>query len=189
MNRNTGIVLVIAGLLALSACKSNKEAYEKAYQRMKDKAINSTALPDDAPSTGTKVLANVQPSIGTSVQPSTGTNVQPSTGTNVQPSTAVIPVLAADTALQIKTEALSLITGKPTDLKTYNVVAATFLNRTNSNSMYERLLTENFPALLLQNADKLYRIVAYSTDDVQFAEQKLKELLSVYPKAVLIKRK
>jgi hypothetical protein len=74
------------------------------------------------------------------------------------------------------------------DASTYNVVVFSFINRTNARSLYNRMVEEKRPAMLVQNQDNLYRVVLASSNNPDTIQVKLNQLLNEYRNASIVKR-
>lgn len=144
---------MLLGMIVLPACKSNLEAYNMAYQKLKDREeaqVNSRAK----------------------------------TTMSVRLDTASI-----DSTVVYRTENLTLLLGDVRNFKDYNVVARTFINRTNARGFYDQMKEDKYPALLVQNQDQLYRIIVASFDTPEQAESKKSELKVNFPDASVVFRK
>lgn len=149
------VVFILLGLMILPACKSNLEAYNRTYQRLKDKEeakVNSRAK-----TTMTVHLDSLAASTD---------------------STAVY-----------RTENLTLLLGNEKLFQDYNLVAKTFINRTNARGYYEQMKEDKYPALLVQNQDQLYRIILASFPTPEQAEVKKAELTEKFPEISIVFRK
>jgi len=147
------VVFILLGLIVLSACKSNLEAYNMAYQKLKDKEeakVNSRA----------KTTMTVH-----------------------------LDSLSTDSSAVYRTENLTLLLGNATNFLDYNLVAKTFINRTNARGYYEQMKEDRYPALLVQNQDQLYRIVVASFPTPELAEGKKTELKEKFPEISIVFRK
>lgn len=147
------IVFILLGILVLPACKSNLEAYNMAYQKLKDK--EEAQISSRAKTTMT-----------------------------VRLDTASI-----DSTVVYRTENLTLLLGDERAFKDYNVVARTFINRTNARGFYDMMKEDKYPALLVQNQDQLYRIIVASFDTPEQAESKKAELKGKFPDVSVVFRK
>lgn len=147
------VVYLLLGLIILPACKSNLEAYNMAYQKLKDKQdaqLNSRAK----------------------------------TTMSVKLDSATI-----DSTATYRSEELTLLLGNEKNFLDYNVVARTFINRTNARGFYEQAKEDHFPALLVQNQDLLYRIIVASFPTPDLAEQKKTELKVLFPEISIVFKK
>ncbi|MCX6309809.1 MAG: SPOR domain-containing protein [Bacteroidia bacterium] len=149
------VVFILLGLIVLPACKSNLEAYNMAYQKLKDK--EEVQVYSRAKTTMSVHLD----SLATSTD-----------------STAVY-----------RTENLILLLGNEKKFLDYNVVAKTFINRTNARGYYEQMKEDGYPALLVQNQDQLYRIVVASFPTPELAEGRKSELMGKFPEISIVIRK
>lgn len=146
-------VFILFGLIVLSACKSNLEAYNRTYQKLKDKEevqVNSRARTT---------------------------------------MTVHLDSLSIDSSAVYRTENLTLLLGNATNFLDYNLVAKTFINRTNARGYYEQMKEDKYPALLVQNQDQLYRIVVASFPTPELAEGKKTELKEKFPEISIVFRK
>ena len=85
-------------------------------------------------------------------------------------------------------EKLNLILGKEENVSAYNIVARSFINRTNARGYYSQMVDKGFPAALVQNEDLMYRIVISSYLSMDDAVYKLKEISKAYPEAYILIR-
>jgi hypothetical protein len=147
------IVFILLGMMVLPACKSNLEAYNMAYQKLKEKEesqVNSRAK--------TTMSVHLDSTVN-------------------------------DSSVVYRTENLTLLLGVEKNFKDYNVVARTFINRTNARGYYEQMKEDGFPALLVQNQDQLYRIIVASFPTPELAEGKKAELKPKFPDISIVFRK
>jgi hypothetical protein len=147
------VVLFLMGLVLLSACKSNLEAYNMAYQKLKDK--------EEA-----RVNARAKTTM-----------------------TVHLDSLSNDSSIVYRTENLTLLLGDEKSFQDYNVVAKTFINRTNARGYYEQMKEDKYPALLIQNQDQLYRIIVASFPTPELAERRKAELKDKFPEISIVFRK
>jgi hypothetical protein len=147
------VVIILLGLLVLPACKSNLEAYNMAYQKLKDREeaqVNSRA----------KTTMTVH-----------------------------LDSVSNDSSVVYRTENLTLLLGSEKTFQDYNVVAKTFINRTNARGYYEQMKEDKYPALLVQNQDQLYRIIVASFPTPEQAESKKAELMGKFPEISIVFKK
>lgn len=93
-----------------------------------------------------------------------------------------------DTILNFKSEKWTTLLANKLDASTYNVVVFSFINRTNARSLYNRMVEEKRPAMLVQNQDNLYRVVLASSNNPDTIQVKLNQLLNEYRNASIVKR-
>ncbi len=148
-------VFILLGLMVLSACKSNLEAYNRTYQKLKDK--EESQVISRAKTTMTVHLDSL---------------------TSSTDSTAIY-----------RTENLTLLLGNEKLFLDYNLVAKTFINRTNARGYFEQMKEDKYPALLVQNQDQLYRIIVASFPTPGQAEGKKAELVEKFPEISIVFRK
>lgn len=92
-----------------------------------------------------------------------------------------------DTTRVQPAEEWTVILGKASNLNQYNVVAGSFINRTNARSFYARMQEdEGYPAVLIQNESLMYRIIVASYSDRDQALNSLSILRRQLPDAVII---
>jgi len=147
------VVFILLGLILLPACKSNLEAYNMAYQKLKDKQeaqVNTRA----------KTTMTVH-----------------------------LDSLSKDSSTIYRTENLTLLLGNEKVFLDFNVVAKTFINRTNARGYYEQMKEDKYPALLVQNQDQLYRIIVASFPTPELAEGRKAELKEKFPEISIVFRK
>jgi len=97
--------------------------------------------------------------------------------------------LSKDSSAVYRTENLTLLLGNEKDFLDYNVVARTFINRTNARGYYGQMKEDGYPALLVQNQDQLYRIIVGSFPTPELAEGKKAELKEKFPEISIVFRK
>jgi|WetSurMetagenome_2_1015567.scaffolds.fasta_scaffold68624_3 hypothetical protein len=146
------IVLFLMSLMLLSACKSNLEAYNAAYQKLKERE---------------EAQMNARAKTTTSIK---------------------MDSLSKDSLLEYKSEVLTLILGNEKNLSDFNLVARTFINRTNARGFYEQMKFEKYPAVLVQNQDQLYRIIVASFSTLEKAESQKHVLKELFPDVLIVAR-
>lgn len=149
------VVFVLLGLMVLPACKSNQEAYNMAYLKLKEK--------EEA-----QVRSRARTTMSVHLDSLT---------------------TSTDSTVVYRTENLTLLLGLEKNFLDYNVVARTFINRTNARGYYEQMKEEHYPALLVQNQDLLYRIIIASFSTPELAEAKKAELKEQFPEMSIVFRK
>lgn len=80
-----------------------------------------------------------------------------------------------------QSERISAVDGNDALLKEYNVIVGSFRQRLNAQSLCERLREDGYPAILAQNAEGWYRVVACSFDNRPAAVQARQALQARYP--------
>ena len=96
----------------------------------------------------------------------------PSTTTTTTTNTAPI---------REQSEKINAVDGNDALLKSYNVIVGSVRQRLNAQSLCERLHADGYPAVLAQNAQGMYRVVACSFDDRATAVQAREGLQAKYP--------
>ena len=84
-------------------------------------------------------------------------------------------------AIREQSEKINAVDGNDALLKSYNVIVGSFRQRLNAQSLCERLRADGYPAVLAQNAQGMYRVVACSFDDRATAVQAREGLQAKYP--------
>jgi len=97
-------------------------------------------------------------------------------------------VFTNDSTGSYLTEKLNLILGNEVNFSTYNIVARSFINRTNARGYYSQMVDNGFPAALVQNEDMMYRIIIASFLSMEDAQNRLKEISKAYPEAYILIR-
>jgi len=146
-------VIFLLGLMVFPACKSNLEAYNKAYQKLKEKE---------------EAQVNTRAKTTMTVHLDSTSN---------------------DSSVVYRTENLTLMLGNEKQFQDYNVVAKTFINRTNARGFFEQMKEDKYPALLVQNQDQLYRIIVASFSTPEQAERRKVELKDKFPEISIVFRK
>jgi len=129
------------------------EAYNRAYQRLKDKE---------------EVQVNTRAKTTMSVH---------------------LDSLSNDSTTVYKSEDLTLLLGNAVNFNDFNLVAKTFINRTNAKGFYEQMKEDKYPALLVQNQDQLYRIIIASYSTPEQAEARKAELKTLFSELSIVFRK
>ena len=146
-----GLSLVLIG--GRASCKSSQSAYKAAYEKAQEKKI------EEPVTTGTTPVVTT---------PSTTTTTTTTTTTNTAP-------------IREQSEKINAVDGNDALLKSYNVIVGSFRQRLNAQSLCERLRADGYPAVLAQNAQGMYRVVACSFDDRATAVQAREGLQAKYP--------
>ena len=80
-----------------------------------------------------------------------------------------------------QSEHLNVVDSDGASLKEFNVIVGSFRQRLNAQSLCERLRKDGYPAILAQNAEGWYRVVACSFDNRPAAVQARNALQAKYP--------
>ena len=80
-----------------------------------------------------------------------------------------------------QSERLNVVDSDGASLKEFNVIVGSFRQRLNAQSLWERLRKDGYPAILAQNAEGWYRVVACSFDNRPAAVQARNALQAKYP--------
>ena len=80
-----------------------------------------------------------------------------------------------------QSERLNVVDSDGASLKEFNVIVGSFRQRLNAQSLCERLRKDGYPAILAQNAEGWYRVVACSFDNRPAAVQARNALQAKYP--------
>lgn len=80
-----------------------------------------------------------------------------------------------------QSERLNVVDSDGASLKEFNVIVGSFHQRLNAQSLCERLRKDGYPAILAQNAEGWYRVVACSFDNRPAAVQARNALQAKYP--------
>jgi len=157
LKRSVYIISVLVISVSLfSCCKSNKDAFNTAYKKMKEK--NEESQLDLKAKTATKVSNEVM--------------------MNYKDTSAIHPP-----------ETVNLVAGEPIHLSDYNIVAKSFMNKTNARSYQGRMEDEGYPAVLVQNEELMYRIIIASFKSPEEARKKLDQVRTLFPEAWILVRK
>ena len=87
------------------------------------------------------------------------------------------------------TEKINLILGKVENLSDYNIVARSFINRTNARGFFTQMTDKGYKAVLVQNEEMMYRIIIASYISRDEAEKALKDIRMTYPEAYILLKK
>ena len=96
--------------------------------------------------------------------------------------------LSKDSTSIYQSERFNLILGNELDLLDYNIVARSFINRTNARGFYGQMAEKGYKSVLVQNEDMMYRIIIASFSSKEEAETHLKEIKNTYPEAFIVQR-
>jgi len=96
--------------------------------------------------------------------------------------------LSTDSTSVYQSERFNLILGNELDLLDYNIVARSFINRTNARGFYNQMVEKDYKSVLVQNEDMMYRIIIASFATKEESEDHLKEIKNTYPEAIIILR-
>lgn len=96
--------------------------------------------------------------------------------------------LSTDSTSIYQPEKFNLILGNELDLLDYNIVARSFINRTNARGFYSQMVDKGYKSVLVQNEDMMYRIIIASFSAKEEAETHLKEIKNTYPEAFIVLR-
>lgn len=91
------------------------------------------------------------------------------------------PSTTTTAPIREQSEKINAVDGNDALLKSYNVIVGSFRQRLNAQSLCERLRADGYPAVLAQNAQGMYRVVACSFDDRATAVQAREGLQAKYP--------
>ena len=80
-----------------------------------------------------------------------------------------------------QSERLNVVDSDGASLNEFNVIVGSFRQRLNAQSLCERLRKDGYPAILAQNAEGWYRVVACSFDNRPAAVQARNALQAKYP--------
>ena len=97
--------------------------------------------------------------------------------------TEIQPIVKRTTVARERSESV-----RPIDdsiINRYSVVVGTFKQKTNACGMRDRLIADGYPALVAQNAQGIYRVIACSYDDRTEAEEARKELMNHYEESYI----
>lgn len=86
------------------------------------------------------------------------------------------------------TERLTVVLGEEKNVSAYNLVARSFINRTNARGYYSQVKEDGLDAVLVQNENSMYRIVIASFLTKEEAESELKRIKNVFTEAQIVVR-
>jgi cell division septation protein DedD len=164
--------LVVCILFSLNACKSKESAYKAAY-----KAATVRELPVEPEIiTPVEEIAEEEVEAPAPVAPTPPADIPP-----VEPApVAVAPVPAPPaTSAIIRKESVTVV-GGTSSIQQYNVVIGSFINRTNALSLTERMISNGYPAVLVQNEKGMYRVIAATFDNKAAAAAKRDDIKQKY---------
>lgn len=93
--------------------------------------------------------------------------------------TEIQPMVEQSTIARERTESVRVI--EEGTLDHYNIVVGSFKQLTNARSLRDRLIADGYNALVAQNAQSMYRVVACSFGTRSEAESAMAELSKRYP--------
>jgi len=91
-----------------------------------------------------------------------------------------------DTTTGYLSENFNLVLGEKINVSDFNIVARSFINRTNARGYFSQMEDNGYPAVLVQNEEMLFRIIIASFTSREDAENKLKEIKKIYPEAYIL---
>ena len=154
------VAVGICTIASFSSCKSNESMYKKAYE---------------------KAQAQAQTEQQTQVKVDNPAPVQ------VTPVTPVTPAKPVDTS-DTRSEKVVVVSG--TGLKAFSVICGSFSLKTNAEGLQNTLKSKGYSAqIVLNEARKLYRVVASTFDDKASAVSSRDQLRATYPDAWLLYNK
>lgn len=106
---------------------------------------------------------------------------EPAPAPVVEQPVVTTPTTTETTPVREQSERISAVDGNDALLKEYNVIVGSFRQRLNAQSLCERLRNDGYPAVLAQNAEGWYRVVACSFDNRPAAVQARQALQARYP--------
>jgi cell division protein FtsN len=95
----------------------------------------------------------------------------------------------SDSAGVYQSEQFTLVMGRTENLSEYNIVARSFINRTNARGFYTQMADKGYNAALVQNEEMMYRIIIASYINKEEAEKNLKDIQATYPEAYILIKK
>lgn len=102
----------------------------------------------------------------------------------VAPAPKPVVVVKKNSNATVKSERVTTVAGN--GLKAYSVIVGSFGVKTNATGLQEQLIGKGFKALVVQNAEGMYRVVAASFDDKASAAEERDNLRSKFPDAWLL---
>jgi len=150
------ILLAFAFLLSLNACKPKESAYRSVYEKAKSAQKEKEQQTDRD-----KLFASVDQTQQT-LSPAVTSSPSPVVTTPVAPST---PVLTPT----FQKEKITAIEGS--GIKQYSVIIGSFINKTNAESLRDRMRARGFSTFLAKNEKGMYRVVAATFDNKSDAVQ------------------
>ncbi len=96
-------------------------------------------------------------------------------------ATTTTPPTTTETPVRTQSERINAVDGNDDLLKSFNVIVGSFKQRINAQSLCERLRADGYPAVLAQNAQGMYRVVACSFDNRAAATEARQQLQARYP--------
>lgn len=96
--------------------------------------------------------------------------------------------ISKDSSFNYSSESFNLILGEDKNLSDFNIVARSFINRTNARGYYSQMLDDGYPAVLVQNEENMFRIIIGSSALKEEAEKKLTEIRKTHPEATIFFR-
>ncbi|MBR6750385.1 MAG: SPOR domain-containing protein [Bacteroidaceae bacterium] len=97
--------------------------------------------------------------------------------------TEIQPMVTQSTVARERSESVKVLDNGT--IGKYSVVVGTFKQRTNANSMRDRFISDGYAALVVQNAQGLYRVVACSYDTKEEAVAARIEITKRYPSSYI----
>lgn len=101
-----------------------------------------------------------------------------------EPEKAETPAVN-DRPVTVRNEKINAVDGT-SQLREFNVIIGSFRQKINATSLCERMVKEGYPAILAQNADGMFRVVACSFDTREEAVKAREQLKASFPDAWLL---
>ncbi len=92
--------------------------------------------------------------------------------------TEIQPIVNRTTVARERSESVKVIDNGT--IERYSVVVGTFKQKTNACGMRDRLIADGYEAVVAQNAQGVYRVIACSYDNKADAEKARRELMEHY---------
>lgn len=100
------------------------------------------------------------------------------------PAPKPVVIVKRTSDASVKSEKVTTVAGS--GLKAYSVIVGSFGIKTNATGLQEQLISKGFKALVVQNAQGMFRVVAASYDDKASAADERDNLRSKFPDAWLL---
>ncbi|MCL1938087.1 MAG: SPOR domain-containing protein [Candidatus Azobacteroides sp.] len=145
------VLFAFAFLFSFNACKPKESAYRSVYERAKSAQREKEQQKDRD-----KLFASIEQSQQTGSPSFASSSSSSSMGSSSSSSMANIP------GTSFQRERITALDGS--GVKPYSVVIGSFVNKTNAESLKDRMRARGYNTFLVKNEKGMYRVIAASFD-------------------------
>ena len=103
----------------------------------------------------------------------------------VAPAPATPAAPAQTPQIRESSERINAVDGNDALLKEYNVIVGSFIQKVNAMGLRDRLIADGYTAILAQNAEGMFRVVACSFDNRPDAVTAREQIKKKYPEKLI----